>query len=104
MSHAQSKLSYEQRFARLLGERIREKRKTLGYSQKTLTEAVNLHPGGLMLYREMLCRIELGKIMPSIVLLIILTEKLNVKWEYWLETLDESADDGKTKKTAKRFS
>ena len=104
MSHAYSKLSYEQRFARLLGERIRDRRKTLGYSQKTLTESVNLHPGGLMLYREMLCRIELGKIMPSLLLLIILTEKLNVKWEYWLETLEESLDDGKATKTTKQFS
>lgn len=76
----------------------------MGYSQRTLTEAVNLHPGGLMLYREMLCRIELGKILPSIVLLVILTEKLNVKWEYWLETLEESLDNGKETKTPKRIS
>lgn len=103
LSYAQKKLTYEQKFARLLGERIRTRRKALGFSQRTLTESVNLHPGGLALYREMLCRIELGKVLPSVVLLIILAEKLNVKWDYWLEDLEEALDDGKTKKTKKRF-
>jgi transcriptional regulator with XRE-family HTH domain len=82
------KLTYEQRFAISLGQKIKQRRKSLGYTQKKLTALVQEHPGGLSLYRELLCRIELGQTMPSVIVLLILTEKLDVKLEYWFQDLE----------------
>jgi transcriptional regulator with XRE-family HTH domain len=89
VSHAKRKLTYEQQLAQLIGQRIRERRKSLGYSQQALTDRINQHSGGMAFYRELLSRIEVGRSLPTIVLLLILTEKLDVNWDYWFEDLEQ---------------